>query len=76
MAYKEYHVTKNTSVWKVKEANAERAVKIFETKQGALHYGRALAQNQKAELVIHKADGKIQDKRSFGNDPCPPKDKK
>ncbi|MCK9583762.1 MAG: DUF2188 domain-containing protein [Candidatus Cloacimonetes bacterium] len=76
MAYKEYHVTKTTSAWKIQEANAERAVKTFEKKEDALQYGRALAQNQKAELVIHKADGKIQDKRSFGNDPCPPKDKR
>lgn len=76
MAYKEYHLTKNGSEWKVKEANAERAVRTFDTKNEALQFAKTLAQNQQAELVIHKENGKIQDKRSYGNDPCPPKDKK
>ncbi|NTU74289.1 DUF2188 domain-containing protein [Candidatus Roizmanbacteria bacterium] len=35
-----------------------------------------IAKTQKTELVIHNQDGKISNKNSFGNDPCPPKDKK
>jgi len=31
---------------------------------------------QEAELVIHNKGGKISEKDSYGNDPCPPKDKK
>lgn len=38
--------------------------------------GRDIAKKQGTELVIHGRDGKIQDKDSFGHDPCPPKDKK
>lgn len=76
MPYKEYHLTINKQGCKVKKANAQKAVKVFSTKYSALQYARKLANNQKAELVIHSSDGKIQDKRSFGNDPCPPKDKR
>ena len=32
--------------------------------------------NEHAESVIHGKDGKIQNSNSYGNDPCPPKDKK
>jgi hypothetical protein len=35
--------------------------------------GRKLAQRNKSELVIHKQDGKIGDRRSYGNDPFPPR---
>jgi hypothetical protein len=30
------------------------------------------ASRNKAELVIHKQDGKIGERRSYGNDPFPP----
>lgn len=42
----------------------------------AMDEGRAQAKREKAELVIHGRDGKIQDSDSFGKDPNPPKDKK
>ena len=38
-------------------------------------YARDLAKKQEAELVVHNKDGKISQKDSYGNDPCPPKDK-
>ena len=42
----------------------------------AVDYARDLAKKQEAELVIHNKGGKISEKDSYGNDPCPPKDKK
>jgi hypothetical protein len=35
-----------------------------------------VAKAAETELVIHRPDGTIRDKDSFGNDPDPPKDKK
>ncbi|MBO7345732.1 MAG: DUF2188 domain-containing protein, partial [Clostridia bacterium] len=35
-----------------------------------------ISKNQHSEMVIHGKDGKIQYSNSYGNDPCPPKDKK
>ncbi len=36
---------------------------------------REIARNQESELIIQGRDGKIRDRDSYGNDPCPPKDK-
>jgi hypothetical protein len=35
-----------------------------------------IARNQKSDTKIHGVDGKIRAGNSYGNDPCPPKDKK
>lgn len=71
------HVVPNsTGGWDVKNCGSSRATKHFETKQPAVDYARDLAKRQEAELVVHNKDGKISKKDSYGNDPCPPKDKK
>ncbi len=35
-----------------------------------------MVKKQGSEVVIHNRKGQIIDKDSYGNDPCPPKDKK
>ena len=42
----------------------------------AVDYGRTAAKKVGTELYIHGRDGTIKDKRSYGNDPMPPRDKK
>lgn len=76
MSKKNQHVVPSNGGWNVKGANNDKATKHFETKQPAIDYARQIAINQKSELVIHGRNGKIQDKDSFGNDSCPPKDTK
>jgi hypothetical protein len=61
--------------WDVKKGGADKATKHFEKKQPAVDLARELSRKQGAELVIHNKDGKISQKDSHGNDPCPPKDK-
>lgn len=34
---------------------------------------REIAINNRSELVVHGTDGRIREKNSYGNDPCPPK---
>jgi hypothetical protein len=75
MAKKSNHVVPSTSGWSVKKSGADRASKIFDTKDKAVEYGRELSKNEKTELFIHKSNGMIQDRNSYGNDPNPPKDK-
>ncbi len=70
------HVIPNNGQWQVKSQGAEKATKNFKTQIKAIDYARTIAINQKSELVIHGRDGHILDKDSYGNDPCPPKDKK
>jgi len=73
---KNHHVVANPKGgWDVKREKAERASGHFDTKQEAIDYGRQVSINQQTELVIHNKDGKISQKDSHGNDPCPPKDK-
>jgi hypothetical protein len=43
-------------------------------KQFAVEAGREIALRRKVEHTIHRADGVITEKNSYGNDPCPPKD--
>jgi Uncharacterized protein conserved in bacteria (DUF2188) len=59
--------------WRVEVAGNKRASGRHATKPSALEQGRRLAQRNKSELVIHKQDGKIGDRRSYGNDPFPPR---
>ena len=44
------------------------------TKDAAVEAGREIARQLKVEHTIHRADGAITEKNSYGNDPCPPKD--
>ena len=44
------------------------------SKELAIIAGRETAKSIRTEHVIHKLDGTIGDKNSYGNDPFPPKD--
>lgn len=71
------HVVPSSSGgWAVKNAGAVRASKTFETQRQAVDYGRTAAKKVGTELYIHGRDGTIKDKRSYGNDPIPPRDQK
>ncbi|GAB3348048.1 DUF2188 domain-containing protein [Arachidicoccus ginsenosidivorans] len=76
MKRKSNHVIPSSSGWSVKKSGAERASKSFTTKEKAIEYGKKLSKTEKTELYIHKKNGIIQNKNSYGNDPNPPKDKK
>lgn len=72
----EKHVVPNSDRggWDVKNNNAQRASKHFETKVEAMEWAKVQTQKAGAELIPHKKDGTIQNPNSYGNDPCPPKD--
>jgi hypothetical protein len=69
-------VPSGTGGWAVKNSGATRASRTFETQQQAVTYGRDAAKKVGTELYIHGRDGTIKDKRSYGNDPMPPRDKR
>lgn len=71
------HVTKRSDGnWQVKGENNTRATAVTRTQADAIKRARNIAINQKSEVVIHGRNGQIRNKNSYGNDPCPPKDKK
>ncbi len=57
----------------VKGAGNSKATKIVTTQQDAIQIARGIAKNQQSELIIHRPNGQIRDKDSYGNDPHPPK---
>lgn len=77
MAKNEHHVVPNPARggWDVKRNGAERASAHTARKEDAVRIGRELSRNTGSELVIHGKDGRIQQKDSHGNDPCPPRDR-
>lgn len=73
MAGKNQHVVPHKDGWAVKGAGNGRATSVHDTQQQAVNAAREIARNQQSELVIHRPDGRIRDKDSYGNDPFPPK---
>lgn len=71
---KNQHVThRPDGNWQVKGAGNSKATAITYTQKEAIKIATNIARNQKSELLIHGLDGKIREKNSYGNDPCPPK---
>lgn len=71
---KNQHITPHPNGgWQVKGAGNSRATVRTDTQREAIGVGRKIAQNQQSELVIHRPNGQIRDKNSYGNDPFPPK---
>lgn len=62
--------------WAVKTAGKSRAGKVFKKKGEAVEYARHAAKEEHGELYVHGKDGTIKERRSYGKDPFPPRDKK
>lgn len=73
---KNQHVVPSGKAWAVKGEGNPKATSLHPTQSAATDRARDIAKNQKSEVVIHRPDGRIRDKDSYGHDPCPPKDQK
>lgn len=72
---KPVHVVKNPDKgWDVKREGSKKASAHTETKAEAETRAIELAKKDKTELFIHDKKGKFQNRKSYGNDPYPPKD--
>ena len=76
MAKKNVHVVPNGNRWAVKPEGEVKPLSTHRTQELATNAGKKVAQQNQSELVIHRPNGQIRDKDSFGNDPCPAKDGK
>jgi uncharacterized protein YdaT len=72
---KQQHVVPHDDGWAVKKEGSDKPTRVTDTKDKAVEIGREIAQNQETELIIHDQQGVIRERESYGNDPCPPKDK-
>lgn len=73
MSGKNQHVVPKDGSWAVKGAGNDRATKTFDRQSDAIDFARDIARNQKSELFVHRKDGTIRERDSYGNDPHPPK---
>jgi hypothetical protein len=68
-ARKPYHVIANLDGgWSVIKGGAERASKRFASQVDAIQWGRQVSRNQGTEFVIHREDGTVERKDSYGDD--------
>jgi len=63
------HVVKRPDGWAVRGAGNSRDTAHTNTQYEAIRVAKDIAINQRSEVVIHGANGKIRDKDSYGNDP-------
>jgi len=70
---KNQHVVKRDDGWAVRGEGNSKDTSHHRTQQDAADAARAIAQNQKSEVLIHGRDNKIRERDSYGNDPHPPK---
>ena len=74
MARTVYDVEPSGTQWYVQRRGTTRADSIHTTKQAAINRGVELARaNQPSQLVIRRANGTIEDERTYGGDPFPPR---
>ncbi len=59
--------------WQVKGAGNNRATVRTTTQAKAIARAKDIATNQRSEVVIHRPNGQIREKNSYGNDPFPPR---
>ncbi|AZV23631.1 DUF2188 domain-containing protein [Mesorhizobium sp. M7A.F.Ce.TU.012.03.2.1] len=72
MTGKNQHVVPHGDDWAVRGAGNEKVTSIHQTQADAERAARDIAINQRSEVIIHRPDGRIRDKNSYGNDPFPP----
>lgn len=69
------HVVQRGSQWGALREGGQRASAVFDTQAQAIDAARQMARQGQGELLIHGENGRIRARDSYGNDPCPPKDK-
>lgn len=70
---KNWHVVPYDGEWAVRGEGNGRATSVHRTQAEAINAAREIAKTQRSELIIHRSDGRIRDRDSYGADPLPPK---
>jgi hypothetical protein len=68
------HVVPRNDGWAVRSEGRSRAASIHSSQREAIEVGRKLAKDASTTLVIHRRDGRIKERDSYGSDPLPPKE--
>lgn len=70
---KNIHTVPTEDGWANRREGGQRASSTHDTKSDAQAAGRAAAKKDGVEHLVHKKDGSIGERNSYGNDPHPPK---
>jgi Uncharacterized protein conserved in bacteria (DUF2188) len=62
--------------WSVLRSGASRATRVFDNKEEAVGFAKKRAKKDSAELYVHRRDGTIQERDSYGRNQFPPIDKR
>ena len=76
MGKNQHVVYRNDDTWAVRGENNTKDTSHHNTQKDAIDAARDIARNQNSEVVIHRKNGQIRDKDSYGNDPPSSKDTK
>ncbi len=71
-----FNVVPHEDGWAVRREASKRVSSLHPTQGDAIDRARDQAIREEGEVVIHRPDGRIRDKDSYGPDPHPPKDEK
>ena len=70
---KNQHVVPHNGTWAVRGAGNSRVTATYRPQEQARIAARRIAIHEHSEVVIHRPNGQIRDRDSYGNDPYPPK---
>ena len=59
------HVVPHDEGWAIKGEGNERYTAIYDNQQDAIKRAREIAKSYRADLIIHRKDGTIRDRKSF-----------
>ncbi len=69
---KNQHVVPHGEQWAVRGAGNQHATSLHSTQAAAIEAARTIAIRQQTELFIHRPNGQIRERNSYGGDPFPP----
>ena len=67
------HIVPHPNGWAGRREHGDRASVVAPTKEQAIREAREIARREDGRIVIHRENGTIQEERSYGNDPFPPR---
>lgn len=73
MSKKNQHVVPRGNNWAVQGAGNEKATRIVSTQSEGIKIAKEIAINQKSEMFIHRPNGQIRERNTYGKDNFPPK---
>ena len=72
---KNQYVVRHGNEWAVRGANNSKVTRVVSTQREAISIASEIARNQHSEMRVQDRNGQFRVCNSYGNDPCPPRDK-